>query len=482
VEGGEEEFPDMEKNPFAELADNEALYVDDPKKMIEKWFDREGYDFDKSMYQVTERGYAHFHCRLDLPADCSPNFAEAEVKGGKKKEAEVQCALEACRVLDRLGILRPSSHARMERKVKQWEEDDFYASDEDEFMDRTGDIGRKRRMRMKMAGKAEGDTIETYASLMVKHAKVEEDILSTEKQLKQVLEKNAAAEKRSNSGDLDSYLAELKKGAQVDKETVTKLKVRASELVKEKDRLVKLVNLARPAAMPELQPSERARPKAGILIGRRPGKGLGLAAKVKSVSADSVNKPLLVKSEETKVLEAFLEKEEGSRRRPGEERELAPIGYEEAKPAKHEVVRKERMGAGEVNSLVVKGPQIPEHIKNAVTEEKGKGVDEKSEAVENEEEEVKLELKPVLGTLDVLNIQRAEVEGDLDQQLEEEEKKRKRGDRGLRRAKKKKEEEEDEEEKETHYRVGADRQYDVWMPPQDQSGDGRTGLNEKLGY
>ena len=42
----------MEKNPFAELADNESLYIDDPKKMIEKWFDREGYDFDKSLYQV----------------------------------------------------------------------------------------------------------------------------------------------------------------------------------------------------------------------------------------------------------------------------------------------------------------------------------------------------------------------------------------------------------------------------------------------
>ena len=48
----EEKFPDMEKNPFAELADNESLYIDDPKKMIEKWFDREGYDFDKSHYQV----------------------------------------------------------------------------------------------------------------------------------------------------------------------------------------------------------------------------------------------------------------------------------------------------------------------------------------------------------------------------------------------------------------------------------------------
>ena len=31
--------------------------------------------------------------------------------------------------------------------MKQWEDDDFYASDEDEFMDRTGDIDRKRKMR-----------------------------------------------------------------------------------------------------------------------------------------------------------------------------------------------------------------------------------------------------------------------------------------------------------------------------------------------
>ena len=283
----EEKFPDMEKNPFAELADNESLYIDDPKKMIEKWFDREGYDFDKSHYQVTERGYAHFHCRLDLPSDCQPNFAEAEVKGGKKKEAEIKCALEACRILDRLGLLRPSQQTQMERKVsitsyfhrcllylfiqvKRWEEDDFYASDEDEFMDRTGDIGRKRKMRMKMAGKTEGDTIETYDSLLVKHKQTEKDMAEAETELKKAIQRKAEAEKRSASGDLDSYLSELKKGAQVDKETVTKLKVRIAELSKERERLVKLINIARPANMPELKSSDTAapKPKAGIMIGR----------------------------------------------------------------------------------------------------------------------------------------------------------------------------------------------------------------------
>ena len=40
------------------------------------------------------------------------------------------------------------------------------------------------------------------------------------------------------------------------KETVTKLKVRIAELSKEKERLVKLINIARPANMPELKASD----------------------------------------------------------------------------------------------------------------------------------------------------------------------------------------------------------------------------------
>ena len=99
--------------------------------------------------------------------------------------------------------------------MKRWEEDGFYASDEDEFMDRTGDIGRKRKMRMKMAGKTEGDTIETYDSLLAKHKKAEEDMVEMENELKKAMQRKAEAEKRSASGDLDSYLSELKKGAQV---------------------------------------------------------------------------------------------------------------------------------------------------------------------------------------------------------------------------------------------------------------------------
>ena len=80
-----------------------------------------------------------------------PTIAEAKVKGGKKKEAVVQCAQEACRILNQFGLLRQSNHeARKKRQVKKWKEDDYYDSDEDEFLDRTGTIAVKRQKRMQI--------------------------------------------------------------------------------------------------------------------------------------------------------------------------------------------------------------------------------------------------------------------------------------------------------------------------------------------
>jgi len=51
------------------------------------------------------------------------------------------------------------------RKEKNWEEEDFYDSDEDNFLDRTGDIDAKRKKRMKKFGKT-NEIVDTYESLV----------------------------------------------------------------------------------------------------------------------------------------------------------------------------------------------------------------------------------------------------------------------------------------------------------------------------
>lgn len=51
------------------------------------------------------------------------------------------------------------------RKKKNWEDEDYYDSDDDTFLDRTGTVERKRQERMKKAGKIE-EKPDTYESLV----------------------------------------------------------------------------------------------------------------------------------------------------------------------------------------------------------------------------------------------------------------------------------------------------------------------------
>lgn len=60
--------------------------------------------------------------------------------------------------------LKPFPVSR-KRKSKNWEDEDFYDSDDDTFLDRTGAVEKKRLNRMKKAGKIE-EKPETYDSLV----------------------------------------------------------------------------------------------------------------------------------------------------------------------------------------------------------------------------------------------------------------------------------------------------------------------------
>ncbi|XP_061116872.1 kanadaptin [Conger conger] len=248
------EEDENEENPFATefQEDQEAAYLKDPKKALQGFFDREGEELE---YEYDDKAHGTWLCRVKLPVDdAAGRQLVAEVTHtGKKKEAAIQCSLEACRILEARGLLRQEAVSR-KRKKKNWEDEDYYDSDDDTFLDRTGVVERKRKERMKRAGKIE-ERPETYDSLVLKLAGAEKELTETEKKLS-ASEKGGA---HSSSEDpLDAFMSEVRSSASMDGVERRKLHLHVSELRREAARLRRLVELTRPAQLPALQPGSQS--------------------------------------------------------------------------------------------------------------------------------------------------------------------------------------------------------------------------------
>ncbi|NWZ70291.1 NADAP protein, partial [Acrocephalus arundinaceus] len=238
--GEDAEEDEVEENPIAvDFQDvQDAFYVKDPRKALQGFFDREGEELE---YEYDDRGHNSWLCRIKLPVDdASGKQLVAEVlHSGKKKEAMIQCALEACRLLDARGVLRQEAVSR-KRKSKNWEDEDFYDSDDDTFLDRTGAVEKKRLNRMKKAGKIE-EKPETYDSLV--------RIIIMTCQGYSLMPSHPAAQ-----DSLDEFMTEIKSGCTLDSVARKKLHLRSFELKKEQQRLKGLIKLVKPAELPELKP------------------------------------------------------------------------------------------------------------------------------------------------------------------------------------------------------------------------------------
>uniref|UniRef100_A0A8C2KHY3 Solute carrier family 4 member 1 adaptor protein n=1 Tax=Cyprinus carpio TaxID=7962 RepID=A0A8C2KHY3_CYPCA len=248
------EDDENEENPFATefQEDQEAAYLKDPKKALQGFYDREGEELE---FEYEEKGQGTWLCRIKLPVDdAMGRQLVAEVThSGKKKEAAVQCCLEACRILEARGLLRQEAVSR-KRKKKNWEDEDFYDSDDDTFLDRTGAVEKKRTERMKKAGKIQERPV-TYESLLAKLAEVEKELADTEKRLSS---SGKGISSSLTEDPLDAFMSVVRSEMALDGVERKKLHLHVAELKKEGQRLRKLADLAKPTQLPSLQPSSQS--------------------------------------------------------------------------------------------------------------------------------------------------------------------------------------------------------------------------------
>uniref|UniRef100_A0A182SLY7 FHA domain-containing protein n=1 Tax=Anopheles maculatus TaxID=74869 RepID=A0A182SLY7_9DIPT len=234
VEDADEET-DLTENPYA-TSNNEELFLNDPKKTLRGYFEREGHELE---YNVEELSSGTYRCKVELPidgADGHPIVAEATHKG-KKKEVVVQCAMEACRILDRHGKLRQANHEPRRRFRKQSDSDD-----DDDFLDRTGAVEERRQRKQE----AMNPTTHTYADLIHKEALILDRLEANECKIQYARLIKEETHLPENDADVDKFLDNLAKGTKVDKFEIRRLRMEQVKLNGELKKIKKLIEVTKP--------------------------------------------------------------------------------------------------------------------------------------------------------------------------------------------------------------------------------------------
>ncbi|CDS36641.1 smad nuclear interacting protein [Echinococcus multilocularis] len=239
---------------------HESSYIADPKRALRAFFDREGLD-PLPEYEFVEGRFGQQMCRIELPLDAGTLFAEVPMTGQKRKEAIAACALEACRILDHLGEFDANREGveavRRAREKAYWQSNDYYSSDEDTFLDRTGQIEARRRRRMRRMGVEGAEVTSTDDSMSQETSEEPQDSLSVLATLEELGRKiievemeldaaeqamQAAGENATEMDELEAYMEAIKRGAPKRAERQA-LKRRLVALRQEETRLLRKVGI-----------------------------------------------------------------------------------------------------------------------------------------------------------------------------------------------------------------------------------------------
>ncbi|WKY02858.1 hypothetical protein Q1695_016277 [Nippostrongylus brasiliensis] len=451
------------------MEDREQYYQSDPKKALSKFFEREGFEMT---FQLSEQGAGHTHkwlCAIELPIEINGvdrTYTAQAIVSTSKKDAQVQCALEACRILDAHGVLR-GSNAKASRRKKDLEENDFYDEDDDEYLDRTGQIEKQREKRAMWAKNKTGEKVEkksTYESLCKELEETRENIAK----LKEKLDEIHAAKTSTNTGDsLDDYCRQLSEGHGVApdmkmKTETSSLRQKLVALTHDAQRLEKLVKIAKPVALPELKVAganssgadKQAFLQKAMMLARKktavekgPAMVMKTVEKVTKQSSDNEPfKPEMDVGEEDEddgeapAAPSTASRSSDSLQQPAQPAQSSSEAVEETGQRSELIPEKEEESSQKAEEAPASAPQVPEQVPRepdrvAVDSKPDKRQLSEEDATEAQKKKRRIRIRA----------NRPSVEA---------------GD---------------------SYGTGVDDdRYATWLPPENQSGDGKTALNSKF--
>ncbi|XP_059610033.1 kanadaptin [Phlebotomus argentipes] len=424
MDDAEEEEVDLSVNPFAST-NNEQLFLDDPKKTLRGFFEREGLELE---YKCEEMSQGTFVCRVELPVDDAqgrPIVAEVCHKG-KKKESVIQCALEACRILDRQGVLRQANQEPRRRRVPKSDSDD-----DDDFLDRTGDVERRRQRKTA----SQETSALSYEDLLGQQQKIQSEIEEIDRKIETFKQSEKAIKSSNEADDLDDFMTNLKNQKIIDKMEIRKLRVEQQRL---KNELMKVEKLAKIAA-PHL-PSIKS-----------------LATTSEAAEKKKPALPLFGKR--TKLKKDFGVKREEKR---------IPIETPSGEEVEEEVEEKEEPGEKkEEEQKRILGPTIDPDILRRISHQTSAEPDEVKMTEDTEE--------PQKRKLSTSTDQEGREAAEEDKSESTSSKKRKTRVRNREKHRENIDMPDEDVEKDSE-------KFSGWLPPENQRGDGMTELNQKLGY
>ncbi|KJE90003.1 solute carrier family 4 [Capsaspora owczarzaki ATCC 30864] len=277
------------------LGGKQRYYFKDPKKALRAFFDREGLHMN---FDVEERGPGHdrnYTARIKVPSyTAASGWIQIEETAGRKREAERAAALEACKQLDQLDLLQPGhaasnsnkggagsadagadldsghrSFRNRPRRLVDSDGEEIYSDDDDDdtMYDASGEMERKRQLRRQRQqqqqqqqqatesglatpatssqANSSSSIVYTYDTLLVRREELAQEIAAIEARLAEDAAHSKQIQAGGSSGDsLDAYMDAV--SATLPKEEKLKLRKQLQDLSVETRKVEKMIQIAKP--------------------------------------------------------------------------------------------------------------------------------------------------------------------------------------------------------------------------------------------